>query len=443
MPSRRLLILSPSHAVRGGVETIVNDLARELPARGWETVLGLGAGARFNDVDAYRAAHPELPIVPVDGSGGTRQARVEAISSVMRRVRPDVVLAARVFDAYAAVARARRRGGGTRLAVAIRACEPHYLYDARLHRDGIDLCVVDGELLRALAIDWSGLEPDRVVSIPGGIRPPEVPVGPREARGVLRIGYVGRLEQSDKRVLDLVPLVAQLDAAGLEYRLSIVGTGPDEAELRDRLRGPIAEGRVRMEGWKTQSELYREIFPALDCLVHLSPAEGVTIAPREAMAHGVVPVISRFLGLRSEAQFVHGANALTFPVGDVALAAAELGRLAAEPGLLARLSAAAMRSQPGPHSHAGTMDAWARALDASMDRPPVTGEPPAAEPAADGRLARLGLPPGLAQRVRDLLGRRMVHGDPGSEWPTGSGLLTPEAAREIMDRAAEHDRGRP
>jgi glycosyltransferase involved in cell wall biosynthesis len=317
------------------------------------------------------------------------------------------------------------------LAVTIRGYEPHYLFDARLYRDHIDLCVADGRMIRTAAVEWTGLPEERVESIPGGVRPPEVEVSARGSGDALRLGYVGRLDAADKRIGDLVGLLEILEEWRFPYRLDIVGTGPAATELRARLAPLVELRRVSFHGWLDHEALYRKIFPVLDCLVHFSPSEGVTIAPREAMVHGVVPVISRFIGLAVEGQFVEETNALTFPVGDVRAAAACIRRLLAEPGLLRRLSENAMQSQRCRYSFAGATRAWAESFDRCLAQPARTGDLPRVPFPLDGRLTRSGVPPWLAQRVRDLLGRRHDHTDPGSEWPTGSGLMTPEAAASI------------
>ncbi len=424
----RVLICSPSHAVYGGVETIVADLCRHLPAFGWDTLLGLAKGARFNDVTRYRAAYPDVPIVEIDGVRGTRQARREGLLETVQRIRPDIVLIARLFDAYHVVSVLKRSHGRPRLAVTIRGYEPHYLFDAQLYRDYVDLCVADGRMICRAAVEWVGLPEERVESIPGGVRPPEVEVSAREPGDLVRLCYVGRLDAGDKRIRDLVRLLEILEEWSFPYRLDIVGTGPAASEVRARLARLVELGRVSFHGWLNHEALYRKIFPVVDCLVHFSPSEGVTIAPREAMTHGVVPVVSRFNGLAVERQFIHEMNALTFPVGDVEAAAACVRRLFEEPGLLRRLSENAMQSQRGRYSFDGAMRAWAEAFDRCLAQPARTGDLPRVPFPPDGRLTRAGLSPWLAQRLRDLLGRHHDHSDPGSEWPTGSGLMTPEAA---------------
>jgi hypothetical protein len=85
------------------------------------------------------------------------------------------------------------------------------------------------------------------------------------------------------------------------------------------------------------------------------------------------------------------------------------------------------------------MQAWAEALDNCLERSPATGPVPKLDKPADGRLTRMGLSPAMAQRIRDLFGRQYEHTDPGSEWPTGSGLITSEAVDEIMRFAVDYE----
>jgi hypothetical protein len=190
----------------------------------------------------------------------------------------------------------------------------------------------------------------------------------------------------------------------------------------------------------TGEQLYSEIYPSVDCLLNFSPAEGVTISPREAMTHGVVPVIAEFIGLKAERMFAHGLNSLVFPVGDMRAAAAHVQTLIGRPEYWAQLSANAQKSQTGKYSADGAMDLWARALDHCAEQSPVLGAAPDLPRHDEGRLARLGVSPWLAQRVRDLLRIRPVPEGPGSEWPTGSGLMTAADATEIMRFARKFEK---
>jgi glycosyltransferase involved in cell wall biosynthesis len=434
---RHLLICSRSHEPQGGADRIVVDLCRELPARGWKVTLGLTQGRRFNDVTRFRELMgSDLPISKIDGREGTRAARVAAIRALVRSSRPDVVLSMRVFDAYEAVAREKEASRhGPRLAVGIRSFEAPYFADLRLYRDCVDLCVASGKLVAALATDYCGMDRGRVVSIGGGVHAPGVPVAPRTPRQPLRLLHAGRLDAAQKRILDLPPFLDSLDELGVPFELDLAGAGAAEADLREALAARVELGQVRCHGWLSAAALC-ELYARADCFIHFAAWEGMTIAPREAMAHGVVPVISAFDGIRLEGQFRDGVTALIFPVGDVRAAAQCVRRLATEVGLLEHLSAQGMSSQGGEYSFTGSMDAWARALERCLAQPPAMGTPPSIGERNQGRLSRWCVPAALHPLLRSLAGRRVEHASPGSEWPTSSGSLSARQASEIAREAA-------
>jgi glycosyltransferase involved in cell wall biosynthesis len=361
---------------------------------------------------------------------------------LIRDEQPDVVLSMRVFDAYEAVALEKRSDGqGPRLAVGIRGFEAPYLADLARYRDSVDLCVTSGDLLARIATGYCGVEADRVVSIGGGVLAPRVP---RSARGggPLRLLYAGRLEEAQKRISDLPRLLEELDRGGVPVAVDIAGTGPAEASLREQLAARIAQGQVRMHGWLERDELYARLYPAADVFLHFAAWEGMTIAPREAMAHGVVPVITRFAGQQTEGQFRDGENALVFAIGAVADAAECIRRLAQEPGLHERLSTGASASQRGKYEFEGSMDAWAEAFGRCLLQPSKRGALPRIPDRRKGRLARLGLPAAVESGVRSLLRRPVQHQSPGSEWPTSSGLTTDLERSEIARFAEQLEAGR-
>jgi len=429
---KKVLIVTPSAYLRGGVETIIHDLCRELPHLGWCSDLGLAAGERFHLVSRYRTAYPEVSVHPILPRFPTRRARVEAIVSVIRSVAPDIVVAARIADVYEAVARLKLSSEAPRLGVMVRGLEAQYVHDVSAYRDFIDACFADGRLIERACVELAGMDRDRVFNLPGGVRPPVVPVGQRVSGEVLRIGYVGRLAQADKRVLDLIALVERLEQADLPFMLSIIGEGPEEAALKGALDTPAHRSRIRFLPWQTHEALYRDVFPQLDCLLNFSPTEGVTIAPREGLGHGVVPVLSRFPGLVAEGIFRDGHNALTFEVGDMDAAARQVIALHRESGLLARLSAAAIVSQKGRYLFEGSMKAWADAFDACLRAPPRCGRRLPIDDGPRPRLERMGLPGAIADRLRSWSRRMPQPSEPGGEWPHGR-FRVPAAAQDRLE----------
>jgi glycosyltransferase involved in cell wall biosynthesis len=412
----RLFVGTPSYSLHGGVERILESLARHLPPRGFEVTIGLAHGARFHDPARFRKAFPEMHTVDVDGRSGTTYGRRRALRRAIETVDPDVVLMARMFDVYPVASALKLHGHRLRLAVTIQAYESDYFCDLVRYAPFVDTCITSGERIASAVCALTDVP---ATSIPGGVAPA---TRTRTAHaGPLRLGYVGRVEQVQKRILDLPLLAAELERRGIPFTMDVAGEGTMMDELRTRL--PNAS----YHGWVSTSDLYERIYPELDVLVHFAEWEGLTIAPREAMVHGVVPVVSRFIGAED---FVDEVNALTFDVGDISAAADAITRLDRDRGLLERLSRAARESQTGIRSEQGAIDAWAAAFREAVAQPPRLGTSLPRESRDSGFLTRAGVPDALSEVVRRI--RKREHGDPGSEWPHWSGIADAETIARLQ-----------
>lgn len=160
------------------------------------------------------------------------------------------------------------------------------------------------------------------------------------AQGPLRIAYVGRLAQVQKRVSDLVPLVHTLAAKGVECELHIVGDGPDREALKREL---ATTGCVRViyHGPRTPGYL-RAFWPEMDISVLVSEYEGTSITMLEAMACGVVPAVTRVESGVGE-WIEEDVTGVTAPVGQPEALARRIAALDADRDALRRIGAEAHR----------------------------------------------------------------------------------------------------
>ena len=137
----------------------------------------------------------------------------------------------------------------------------------------------------------------------------------RKNSGGLVVGYSGRLEADQKRVGRLVELAAQLAALGLNCRLEIAGTGPEESGLRQKLAGRD----VRFLGRLDERQM-AAAYGGWDFLVCTSEYETGPLVALEAMAAGVPPIMPdipcQATELLQENKFPQ------YPKGDMAAAAA-------------------------------------------------------------------------------------------------------------------------
>ncbi|MFK5633428.1 MULTISPECIES: glycosyltransferase [unclassified Ornithinimicrobium] len=158
----------------------------------------------------------------------------------------------------------------------------------------------------------------------------------------VRVGYVGRLAPH-KGVTVLLDAVA----AYPDLRLTLVGAGPQEAELRERAAAPDLRDRVTFAGSAPQEEL-PALFQGMDVLAvpSLTTPSWVEQFGRvvvEAMAAGV-PVVASDSGSLPE---VVGDAGLLVPEGDPRALGEALLRVCRESGLWERLQEAGVERAQG------------------------------------------------------------------------------------------------
>lgn len=140
-------------------------------------------------------------------------------------------------------------------------------------------------------------------------RPPRAPDAP------LRLIYLGRIIEEQKRVSRLAQLAKILQARRGPVEFSIVGEGPQQEQLRAELRGCDFVRFIDPVSYDQVPRLLQDY----DVFVLLSDFEGLPLSLLEAMGAGVVPVVSDLpSGL---AEVVDETRGVRVPVGDVERAA--------------------------------------------------------------------------------------------------------------------------
>ena len=422
---KRVLFLSPSASTHGGFESVLCRLCKFLPGYGWDAILGLARGEKFHDPSRFVAENGPLKMIEIDGTHGTFGARREALEKAIQKAAPDIIIGARIFDAIPAINSLRSRGFSRPFVEMVGSWDADYFSDLRRYQEIIDYCVVDSRLLARVIVDKCGMPDTRVMEIPTGIERPDTFEHPPGSHP-LRICFVGRLDDKDKRACDLVPFVQELCRRKVDFALSVAGDGADRQDIQSRLQNEIANGLVRFEGWLNASDLHK-FFLQQDVLVQFSAAEGLTISPREGLVRGVIPVLSEFTGFFTEGLFRPEINCLSFPVGQISKACDQIVRLHRDHNLMARLSENARNSQDGAFLAPDDIKAWADFLNEVSKSTSASASSTAIFPEDTGRLSRL---PFLLRNVLRRFSRH-IHTDAGGEWPHASGWTTHEERREF------------
>lgn len=180
-------------------------------------------------------------------------------------------------------------------------------------------------------------KPTHLAEIPYGINFSPAQARPhRDVSKPLRLVYVGRMIEEQKRISRLVDLIRLLSKRGLQFEFTFVGSGPQLQSTKESLKN---FSNVRLLGDVKNSEI-ATILRLNDIFVLLSDYEGLPLSLIEAMGEGVVPVVSDLeSGLRD---VVTPENGIRVPLGDLAAAANSIASLALDPARLASISVAAI-----------------------------------------------------------------------------------------------------
>jgi glycosyltransferase involved in cell wall biosynthesis len=162
-----------------------------------------------------------------------------------------------------------------------------------------------------------------VATIPCGTRLRRCAQEPAVVDGAVRLIWVGRMVEGQKRVSDLPRIVARVRALGLDCVLDVVGEGPARGPMEEALArggGGLAD-RVRFHGWLGTAEVWLRLAES-DILLLPSNFEGMPVVIMEALGAGCAVVGTRISGVEDYEHhpLAEGCYWL-YAVGDVEAAA--------------------------------------------------------------------------------------------------------------------------
>ena len=408
-----LLIYYSSHSVCG-IGTWLETLVPGLEKLGWDVTVGLAWGNQFHDPARVEKLRPRLKFVRMDGRTGTEQGRVQAIRVAIESTKASIVILNCLNSGFEAVRQERLAGKHLRLLATNHGNFPKQAACLLSHRDAIDLCVCLGrQSVNAMTNSPHAFHPDRIRHIANAVPTALSPCKVGKSETPFRIGFAARLDHEPrKRITDLILFANQLHERLTGCELWIAGDGSADALVQEAAsRNPHA---LRYVGPLTRKELYSSFYTELDVFLNFSSNEAFGLSIAEAMAHGVVPITSRFVGLESEGLVLEGRNALVFPVGDVNSAIEHVIALQQDSDLLSVLSQNARQHIAENFSPEQAAFIW----DQELRRVCTLPELPVVSDATYrvGR-GRFGLSERIWETLRRWTRRRVPHQSAGEEWP--------------------------
>jgi glycosyltransferase involved in cell wall biosynthesis len=158
----------------------------------------------------------------------------------------------------------------------------------------------------------------------------------------LRVAYVGRVVEEQKRVSRMLPVCAELRRRKVDFELHIIGDGPARASLQEKFTSSGLDDNVRFHGWCSPAEV-KQLLSEMDVFLLLSDYEGLPVALLEAMGYGVVPVVTRIASGNSEV-IREGTNGFFVHAGDFEDCAQRLELLARDKQRVTEMSAEAWKT---------------------------------------------------------------------------------------------------
>ena len=317
----------------GGAQTFLVELAQALVQKDWRVSIITQPGPEVSLVKALQLAGAEVrsdlwrPVHLPEERGARLAAWVNSED-------PDIYVVSISPDAGWLALPALNPSIST-VSVAHNDVEAFYAPLAH-YAPFIDCAVGVSEEIHRKIISLSGVPTERARHIPYGV--PSLTLAEIKHRleqpgdGVLGIGYVGRLTQEQKRVMEFVPLAKALRKKGLKFELHLIGDGSDRAPLEEAFKQHAPDAPVKFWGWLTPDEVKKKLI-SLDVFILMSDYEGLPVALLEAMGHGLAPVVSSIAS--GNTQLVHdGVNGFIVATGEVDTFAERLQTLALDTQLL-------------------------------------------------------------------------------------------------------------
>ena len=164
----------------------------------------------------------------------------------------------------------------------------------------------------------------KILHIPYGVETGERAESARPP--ALSVIYCSRLDTSQKRSLDVIPIWKSFLDQGGHGTLTIIGSGKEREAMETELAGQIAGGTVRFAGQLAESDVYRAMAGG-DVILNLSEFEGLPQTVLEGTALGLWPLLSDTKSGHPEIVGTLGFGTIC-PIGDPAAFTRELLGLA-------------------------------------------------------------------------------------------------------------------
>lgn len=177
----------------------------------------------------------------------------------------------------------------------------------------------------------------RLHFIPYGVYiPSTIPNRTQDQNSTIKLIYIGRLIQTQKRILDLPKIVDLLMDRNVPFELTVIGNGPEEYKLAKRWKKLIERNVIQLLGTLANEKIY-EILAKNDVILLMSEFEGTPMSLLEAMGQGCIPIVTNISSGIPEL-VEDNISGYRVPIGDIDMFAECIARLQRESNLRKEMS---------------------------------------------------------------------------------------------------------
>jgi glycosyltransferase involved in cell wall biosynthesis len=185
----------------------------------------------------------------------------------------------------------------------------------------------------------------------------------------LTITYGGRIEQRQKRILDLIALTDLLALKKGRYHFKIAGDGPQLAQLAEHFeKKEYSNISIEFLGLVAYERM-TDLWVGSDISILFSEFEGMSISMLESMGQGCVPIVTDVSG--AEEIITHGRTGFIVAVGDVASMAQIIADLDANRARVEQISKACISSIRDHHRFDTYDEAFVKIMRECTSGPPA------------------------------------------------------------------------
>ncbi len=168
----RILFVAPSAYTLSGLANWLDYLDPGLRSLGWSVTVGLVSGPRFHLPEKYLNKHPHDSWLEIPCKTLTMEGRRRAVSKVLLKTDPDLVVSVNIPDVYSTVHWMRSKAEKTpKVVMSNHGILADISDDALLYSQVIDAVISTNRLAQQIISNFAVFEPERNLYAPCGADP--------------------------------------------------------------------------------------------------------------------------------------------------------------------------------------------------------------------------------------------------------------------------------